>query len=80
MSFRNRAPCSRSVATTASRSATSIEKRFQPPGVGSVPSGIACPPPPPPPGALEDQAEVARDSMANVGAGCITSSKPRCWQ
>jgi hypothetical protein len=32
----------------AARSDTSSENRFQPPGSGCVPSGIACPPPPSP--------------------------------
>ena len=52
-------PCSRSAATAASRSWTSIEKRFQPPGSGSVPSGIACPPPRPAARRAEHEAQVA---------------------
>jgi hypothetical protein len=41
ISLRNRAPCSRNRATISVRSPTSSWKRFQPPGLGSAPSGIA---------------------------------------
>ena len=43
--LRNLTPLSPSLETTASRSGTSIANRFQPPGSGTVPSGIAWPPP-----------------------------------
>ena len=51
-----------------------------PAGVGTVPSGIAWPPPPGPPGALSVSRRSPRDSIAKVGAGCITSVNPRCPQ
>ena len=43
MSLRNRAPASRSRATSASRSSTMKWMRFQPPGPGLAPSGIGRP-------------------------------------
>ena len=38
-----------------------------------VPSGIAWPPPGPPPGALSTSRRSPRESIANAGAGCMTS-------
>jgi hypothetical protein len=76
MSFRNATPRAFSAAL-ASRSSTSSWKRFQPPGAGTVPSGIAWPPPGPPPGADSTRRRSPRDSMAKPGAGCISRVKPR---
>ena len=77
ISFRNRTPLSRSRLTVASRSGTSIAKRFQPPGSGRLPSGIAWPPPGPVPAALSSRRRSPSTIIANAGAGCITSVKPR---
>ena len=76
ISLRNVAPAPRRRSTSASRSATSSWKRFQPPGSGRRPSGIAAPPPGPPPGALSSSRRSPRSSIANGGAGCITTSNP----
>ncbi len=74
------APEARRAPTRSSRSSTSMAKRFHPPGSGTRPSGMTCPPPPGPPGALSTSRRSPRASMAKVGAGCITSVKPRCVQ
>ncbi len=75
MSFRSRASARRSISTVGSRSVTSIAKRFQPPGSCMVPSGIGWPPPPVGFGALRTSRRSPRDSIANGGAGCISSLK-----
>ena len=69
ISLRKGTPALRSWSTVALRSVTSSENRFQPPGSGIVPSGIACPPPPAPLGALSVRRRSPRESIANVGAG-----------
>ena len=62
-------------STVASRSATWIRMRFHPPGVGSVPSGSACPPAWVP-GTLSSSRRSPRYSIANTGFGRSSSSKP----
>lgn len=55
-----------------------MAKRFQPPGVGIVPSAIRAPPPGPPPGALRRSRRSPRVSIAKLGAGRMTSvNQPR---
>jgi hypothetical protein len=48
ISLWNRHPARRNFSTVAENSTTSIWIRFQPPGIGIWPSGIACPVPLPP--------------------------------
>jgi hypothetical protein len=76
MLLRKRTPAVRSSSTVAATSSSSIAKRFQPPGVGIVPSGIGAPPPGPPPGALRMSRRSPLVSIANVGAGRISSVNP----
>src|SRR6266498_3301671 len=45
-SLRNRTPSRRRCVMAPARSGTATANRFQPPGSGTVPSGIAWPPPP----------------------------------
>src|SRR5437867_11586186 len=54
-----------------------IENRFHPPGACCVPSGIDCPPPANGLGALSTRRRSPRESMANAGARCMSSWKPR---
>ena len=77
MSLRKWVAASRRARTMSARSVTSRVNRFQPPGRGRVPSGMLCPPPPAPPGALNSRRRSPRESIAKVGAGCMSRSKPQ---
>jgi len=80
MALRKRAPILRSSPTVRSRSSTSSMNRFHPPGSGRRPSGMLCPPPPTPLGALNTRRRSPRLSIANVGAGRISSRNPSALQ
>ena len=80
MSLRKRRPASRSVVDGRVEVVDLEHEPVPAARLGLVPSGIACPPPPAPLGALSASRRSPRVSIANVGAGCITSSKPSCSQ
>jgi len=80
ISLRNRTPARRSASTVASRSLTSRENRFQPPGSGTLPSGMALAAARATAGCAEHQPEITAGQHREGRCGCITSWKPRCWQ
>ena len=76
ISLRSVAPAARSASTSAARSATSSWIRFQPPGSGLRPSGIAWAAPPGPAGSESSSRSGPRERIAKGGAGRAVTSNP----
>ena len=79
ISFRNEHPAAFNRSTVACRFGTSIWIRFQPPGAGISPPGIACPAPPAP-GLFSMSCRLSFESLAKPGAGRISTWKPSISQ
>jgi hypothetical protein len=78
ISLRNRHPAPLSLSTVATRSSTAIWIRFQPPGTGIWPSGIACPAPPAPQSRCASSAPRRCPDAAWPGADRHVAPRPAC--